>query len=188
MRFLPLFLDVTAGTVALIGAGPAALNKLRLLRAAGADVRWYSDDIDVAEELLLASASPGRLELSLSDPLPTASDGTSLIVNPVVSATDGVAPDDLDSLFQVTPNGTGGFIVSTVAGANLNLLHNSGTVITIKISGTVATKAQAGQIVNNQRIGGDDAGRVHGRVSGRIAGQHVLEDKFFLPQKAFGIR
>src|SRR5258708_19484549 len=69
MRFLPLFLDVTAGTVALIGAGPAALNKLRLLRAAGADVRWYSDDIDVAEELLLASASPGRLELSLSDPL-----------------------------------------------------------------------------------------------------------------------
>jgi uroporphyrin-III C-methyltransferase/precorrin-2 dehydrogenase/sirohydrochlorin ferrochelatase len=66
---LPLFLDVTAGTVALIGAGPAALNKLRLLRAAGADVRWYSDDIDVAEELLLASASPGRLELSLSDPL-----------------------------------------------------------------------------------------------------------------------
>jgi uroporphyrin-III C-methyltransferase / precorrin-2 dehydrogenase / sirohydrochlorin ferrochelatase len=69
MRFLPLFMDVTAGTVALIGAGPAALNKLRLLRAAGADVRWYSDDIDVAEELLLASASPGRLELSLSDPL-----------------------------------------------------------------------------------------------------------------------
>src|SRR5258706_6782010 len=69
MRFLPLFLDVTAGAVALIGAGPAALNKLRLLRAAGADVRWYSDDIDVAEELLLASGSPGRLELSLSDPL-----------------------------------------------------------------------------------------------------------------------
>jgi uroporphyrin-III C-methyltransferase / precorrin-2 dehydrogenase / sirohydrochlorin ferrochelatase len=69
MRFLPLFVDVTAGTVALIGAGPAALNKLRLLRAAGADVRWYSDDIDVAEELLLASGSPGRLELSLSDPL-----------------------------------------------------------------------------------------------------------------------
>jgi uroporphyrin-III C-methyltransferase / precorrin-2 dehydrogenase / sirohydrochlorin ferrochelatase len=69
MRFLPLFLDVSAGTVALIGAGPAALNKLRLLRAAGADVRWYSDEVDVAEELLLASAPPGRLELSLSDPL-----------------------------------------------------------------------------------------------------------------------
>ena len=69
MRFLPLFLDVSAGTVALIGAGPAALNKLRLLRAAGADVRWYSDDVDVAEEMLLASAPPGRLELSLSDPL-----------------------------------------------------------------------------------------------------------------------
>ncbi len=69
MRFLPVFLDVSAGTVALIGAGPAALNKLRLLRAAGADVCWYSDDVDVAEEMLLASAPPGRLELALSDPL-----------------------------------------------------------------------------------------------------------------------
>jgi uroporphyrin-III C-methyltransferase / precorrin-2 dehydrogenase / sirohydrochlorin ferrochelatase len=71
MRFLPLFLDVSAGKVALIGSTPAALNKLRLLRAAGADVRWYSEDIDVAEEMLLASAPPGRLELSLSDPRQT---------------------------------------------------------------------------------------------------------------------
>src|SRR5712671_5360475 len=69
MRFLPVFLDLSAGTVALIGAGPAALNKLRLLRAAGADVRWYCEDVDVAEEMLLANVSPGRLELSLSDPL-----------------------------------------------------------------------------------------------------------------------
>jgi uroporphyrin-III C-methyltransferase/precorrin-2 dehydrogenase/sirohydrochlorin ferrochelatase len=69
MRFLPLFLDLSAGKVALIGSTPAALNKLRLLRAAGADVRWYSDDIDVAEEMLLASRPPGRLELSLSDPV-----------------------------------------------------------------------------------------------------------------------
>jgi uroporphyrin-III C-methyltransferase / precorrin-2 dehydrogenase / sirohydrochlorin ferrochelatase len=69
MRFLPLFLDLSAGKVALVGSGPAALNKLRLLRAAGADVRWYSDDVDVAEEMLLASRPPGRLELSLADPL-----------------------------------------------------------------------------------------------------------------------
>jgi len=69
MRFLPLFLDVRAGTVALIGAGPAAQNKLRLLRAAGADVRWYCGDVDTAEEMLLASAPSGRLEFSWSDPL-----------------------------------------------------------------------------------------------------------------------
>jgi siroheme synthase (precorrin-2 oxidase/ferrochelatase) len=42
---------------------------LRALRSAGANVRWYTDDVDVAEELLLASAPPGGLELSLSDPL-----------------------------------------------------------------------------------------------------------------------
>jgi uroporphyrin-III C-methyltransferase / precorrin-2 dehydrogenase / sirohydrochlorin ferrochelatase len=69
MRFLPLFLDVTAGTIALIGAGPAALNKLRLLRAAGADVRWYCGEVDVAKEIGLASAPPGRIELSSADPL-----------------------------------------------------------------------------------------------------------------------
>jgi uroporphyrin-III C-methyltransferase / precorrin-2 dehydrogenase / sirohydrochlorin ferrochelatase len=69
MRFLPLFLDLSAGKVALIGSGAPALSKLRLLRAAGADVRWYSDDVDVAEEALLASRPPGRLELSLADPL-----------------------------------------------------------------------------------------------------------------------
>src|SRR5215467_15467233 len=55
MRFLPVFLDLASGTVALVGSGAAALNKLRLLRAAGANVRWYSSSADVAEEVLLAS-------------------------------------------------------------------------------------------------------------------------------------
>src|SRR5439155_1397442 len=63
------FLDLSSGTVALIGGSAAALNKLRLLRSAGANVRWYAGDVDVAEEMLLASAPPGRLEVALSDPL-----------------------------------------------------------------------------------------------------------------------
>src|SRR5262249_5119376 len=69
MRFLPVFLDLKSGTVALVGSGAAAVNKLRLLRAAGADVRWYSGSVDVAEEVLLATAPAGRLELSFADPL-----------------------------------------------------------------------------------------------------------------------
>jgi uroporphyrin-III C-methyltransferase/precorrin-2 dehydrogenase/sirohydrochlorin ferrochelatase len=69
MRFLPLFLDPSAGPVALVGATPGALNKLRLLRSAGANVRWYAGEADVAEEVLLASAHPGRVEIALSDPL-----------------------------------------------------------------------------------------------------------------------
>jgi uroporphyrin-III C-methyltransferase / precorrin-2 dehydrogenase / sirohydrochlorin ferrochelatase len=69
MRFLPVFLDLASGTVALVGSGPAALNKLRLLRAAGANVRWYSLSADVAEEVLLASPPSGRIELSFADPL-----------------------------------------------------------------------------------------------------------------------
>src|ERR1700704_4129637 len=69
MRFLPVFFDLSSGAVALVGSGPAALNKLRLLRAAGANVRWYSSSADVAEEVLLASPPSGRLELSFADPL-----------------------------------------------------------------------------------------------------------------------
>ena len=48
MRFLPLFLDLSAGTIALIGAGPAAASKLRLLRSAGANVRWYAPKNETA--------------------------------------------------------------------------------------------------------------------------------------------
>lgn len=69
MRFLPVFLDLTSGTVALVGAGPAAMNKLRLLRSAGANVRWYSSNADVAEEALFANARPRHLEISFADPL-----------------------------------------------------------------------------------------------------------------------
>jgi uroporphyrin-III C-methyltransferase / precorrin-2 dehydrogenase / sirohydrochlorin ferrochelatase len=69
MRFLPVFLDLTSGIVALIGSGPMAANKLRLLQSAGARVRWYSGSADVAEEVLLAGAAGGRLELSFADPL-----------------------------------------------------------------------------------------------------------------------
>jgi uroporphyrin-III C-methyltransferase/precorrin-2 dehydrogenase/sirohydrochlorin ferrochelatase len=69
MHFLPLFVDLKAGTIALIGGGAAARNKLSLLRAAGATVRWFPCDVDVAETLLSVSAPPGRVEISVSDPL-----------------------------------------------------------------------------------------------------------------------
>jgi uroporphyrin-III C-methyltransferase/precorrin-2 dehydrogenase/sirohydrochlorin ferrochelatase len=69
MRFFPLFFDLASKKVALVGAGAAAQNKLRLLRSAGANVRWYALDVDVAEDILLAGAAPGRLEVSNADPL-----------------------------------------------------------------------------------------------------------------------
>jgi siroheme synthase (precorrin-2 oxidase/ferrochelatase) len=67
MRFLPLFFDTSSGVFILVGSSEAALAKLRLLRAAGAYVRWFSCSIDVAEEL---STSPGKgqLEISVGDP------------------------------------------------------------------------------------------------------------------------
>jgi uroporphyrin-III C-methyltransferase/precorrin-2 dehydrogenase/sirohydrochlorin ferrochelatase len=69
MRFLPVFLDLTRGPVALVGATEMAINKLRLLRAAHANVRWYPGRADVAEEIAQAAPGSGQLEVSLRDPL-----------------------------------------------------------------------------------------------------------------------
>ena len=71
MRFLPLFFDTAAGVVLLVGSGEAALGKLRLLRATGAHVRWFSSNADVAEELAMLPGR-GRLEVSVGDPLSAA--------------------------------------------------------------------------------------------------------------------
>jgi uroporphyrin-III C-methyltransferase / precorrin-2 dehydrogenase / sirohydrochlorin ferrochelatase len=74
MRFLPVFLDVTQGTVGLVGSGPAALAKLRLLQSASAKVRWYVEDVDTIEHA--SDMQSGRLEICSSDP--TAADFSDL--------------------------------------------------------------------------------------------------------------
>src|SRR5438105_14938829 len=68
MRFLPVFLDLQAGPVLLIGAGELARAKLRLLAAAGARIRWYTTDgnHDVSG---LEPADGARIELAKGDPL-----------------------------------------------------------------------------------------------------------------------
>jgi uroporphyrin-III C-methyltransferase/precorrin-2 dehydrogenase/sirohydrochlorin ferrochelatase len=68
MRFLPIFVDLTAGTVVLIGSGGAASNKLQLLRAAHANVRWFPGNVDVADEAIQSKAGLGRLEIAFDDP------------------------------------------------------------------------------------------------------------------------
>jgi uroporphyrin-III C-methyltransferase/precorrin-2 dehydrogenase/sirohydrochlorin ferrochelatase len=68
MRFLPVFLDLTAGTVTLVGSGEAALNKLRLLGAAGARVRWFVASADIAQATAIAADLPG-VDIVTSDPL-----------------------------------------------------------------------------------------------------------------------
>ena len=93
MRFLPVFLDLTEGVVGLVGGGPAALNKLRLLRAAGARVRWYSKDVGFAEEVLTAALS-GPLEICFADP--RQADFADCIA--VVSAAGDVLDDDIAAL------------------------------------------------------------------------------------------
>ncbi|WP_291862227.1 siroheme synthase CysG [Bradyrhizobium sp.] len=68
MRFLPVFLDLQAGPVLLLGAGDLARAKLRLLAAAGARIRYFAADghHDVSG---LAPADAARIEFAQGDPL-----------------------------------------------------------------------------------------------------------------------
>jgi uroporphyrin-III C-methyltransferase/precorrin-2 dehydrogenase/sirohydrochlorin ferrochelatase len=68
MRFLPVFLDLKAGPVVLVGAGELARAKLRVLSAASAQVRWYATDghHDLSG---LGPVEASRVERAEGDPL-----------------------------------------------------------------------------------------------------------------------
>jgi uroporphyrin-III C-methyltransferase/precorrin-2 dehydrogenase/sirohydrochlorin ferrochelatase len=81
MRFLPVFLDVVSGPVALVGSTEQAITKLRLLLAAHATVRWYPGHCDVADEIVQAAAGPGKLEVDFHDALTADFSGAIAIVS-----------------------------------------------------------------------------------------------------------
>jgi uroporphyrin-III C-methyltransferase/precorrin-2 dehydrogenase/sirohydrochlorin ferrochelatase len=68
MRFLPVFLDLSSGGVVLVGSGEPAINKLRLLSAAGARVRWYvgAGNADLAQA---TAAELPLADIATTDPL-----------------------------------------------------------------------------------------------------------------------
>ena len=68
MRFLPVFFDLSRASVALIGSGAPAIAKLRLLRAAGANVRWFAQGADAGNELIHARHYAGRIEVIAREP------------------------------------------------------------------------------------------------------------------------
>ena len=68
MRFLPVFLDLQAGPVLLVGGGELARAKLRLLVSAQARVRWYATD-GHHDLRGLDTADAARIELAEGDPL-----------------------------------------------------------------------------------------------------------------------
>ncbi len=75
MRSLPVFLDLSEGQIVVVGATAAARSKLRILRARGADIRWYPATIarDEAEAFFpdrtdnlfeIVHGEPGDAELA----------------------------------------------------------------------------------------------------------------------------
>ena len=67
MRFLPVFLDLASGTLVLVGSGEPALNKLRLLDAAGARVHWFPVD-NLLRAQAIAAGRGERIVIDANDP------------------------------------------------------------------------------------------------------------------------
>src|SRR5579871_5787094 len=68
MRYLPVFLDLQSGLVALVGTGELARAKLRVLVAAGARIRWYATE-GAHDVHGLEPAQLARVDFAKSDPL-----------------------------------------------------------------------------------------------------------------------
>jgi uroporphyrin-III C-methyltransferase/precorrin-2 dehydrogenase/sirohydrochlorin ferrochelatase len=68
MGFLPVFFDVAAGPVLLVGSGGQAQAKLHLLRAAGAQVRWFSIEGNAEAQAALGDHYAGRIEQRTGEP------------------------------------------------------------------------------------------------------------------------
>jgi uroporphyrin-III C-methyltransferase/precorrin-2 dehydrogenase/sirohydrochlorin ferrochelatase len=68
MRFLPVFFDLARGNVVLIGSGAPAIAKLRLLRAAGANVRWFANGAEGSDDVLHARHYSGKIEIVSGEP------------------------------------------------------------------------------------------------------------------------
>jgi siroheme synthase (precorrin-2 oxidase/ferrochelatase) len=67
MTSAPGFSRFRQQTVLLVGSGSVAVALMQRLLAAGARVRWLSQDVDVAEEIWL-SGRPGRIEIAFRAP------------------------------------------------------------------------------------------------------------------------
>ncbi len=96
MRFLPVFLDLKAGPIVLVGDGELAQAKLRVLLSAGARVRWYATDKTKAPSDRLAdlgAEAASQVEILIDDPLMADLEGTIAVlaagagdVGPAISA------------------------------------------------------------------------------------------------------
>ena len=91
MRFLPVFLDLAHGVVGLAGSGAPALSKLRLLRAAGARVRWFAECPGAIGDDLEAQLRSGGVEMCPA--YPQQADFADLIA--VVSAIGDARDDEI---------------------------------------------------------------------------------------------
>jgi uroporphyrin-III C-methyltransferase/precorrin-2 dehydrogenase/sirohydrochlorin ferrochelatase len=88
MRFLPVFLDLTQGAVGLAGSGSAACSKMRLLRSAGARVRWFAENPGAIEADLAAELRSGQVEVSATDPRQADFSGLIAVVSALGDARD----------------------------------------------------------------------------------------------------
>jgi siroheme synthase (precorrin-2 oxidase/ferrochelatase) len=67
MSFTTLFSGPKPRPVLLVGSGPLAAATMRRLVDVGSHVKWFSQNVDAAEEIWL-SARPSRIEVTFREP------------------------------------------------------------------------------------------------------------------------
>ncbi|MBI5129428.1 MAG: uroporphyrinogen-III C-methyltransferase [Rhodopseudomonas palustris] len=111
MRFLPVFLDLAAGPVVLVGAGEMARAKLRLLLSAGATVRWHATDgdrdlsgVDEADRARISFADGDPLQADLGGAIALLCAGAGDLAAPLAAKarTLGVPVNVMDELSHST--------------------------------------------------------------------------------------
>jgi uroporphyrin-III C-methyltransferase / precorrin-2 dehydrogenase / sirohydrochlorin ferrochelatase len=108
MRHFPVFLDLAAGPVVLVGSGAAARAKLRLLRAANADVRWHrdADTVDLSNAMAVIAADGGPADEVIASRARAARIPVNVVDRPELSTF--IVPAIVDRGDVVVAIGTGG--------------------------------------------------------------------------------
>jgi uroporphyrin-III C-methyltransferase/precorrin-2 dehydrogenase/sirohydrochlorin ferrochelatase len=88
MRFLPIFLQLSAGKAVLVGTTPQAIAKLHLLSAAGTDIHWFVDNGDVGDEIVSANRAAGKISVTIGEPREEDLHGALAVVSSAGADTD----------------------------------------------------------------------------------------------------
>jgi large repetitive protein len=103
-------------------------------------------------EYTIVLTNPGTVDafdLTLNDPFPRASNGRSLIADPVLTNVDDTDGRVTTAAFQIVGSATAGYTLRTRPGVTFDFPVESGRSITLRVTGTLTTAVQPAELIHN---------------------------------------